>query len=165
MKKFTILKKFNKVNENEVGTIVEPTDIESNKSLDISDESSIVVKFFSKLFESKEMAHVYHLRVKGEEGSYSDHIALGHYYEEVPDLIDELIEVYMGQYDVIEGYDIIDTGVSRDLDPLEYFMGISEFIKSEKYRAIPKEDTHLHSIIDMITSLVYRLTYKLKYNK
>jgi len=71
----------------------------------------------------------------------------------------------MGQYDVVEGYDIIDTNVSRTLDPLEYFMGVGEFIKSERYQAIQESDTHLHSIIDEIANLVYRLTYKLKYNK
>jgi hypothetical protein len=80
-------------------------------------------------------------------------------------LIDELIEVYMGQYDVVEGYDIIDTNISRTLDPLEYFMGLGEFIKSDRYLSISKSDTHLHSIIDDIAALVYRLTYKLKYNK
>jgi hypothetical protein len=34
-------------------------------------EGSVVV--FSKLFESREMAHVYHLQVRGDEGSHAAH--------------------------------------------------------------------------------------------
>jgi hypothetical protein len=174
MKKFTILKK---INEGQLDSMSSDQQVVissgtqsvgstqsssgSNESSDLSDP----VKFFSKLFESKEMAHMYHLQVKGDDGSHAAHLALGQYYEEVPKLIDELIEVYMGQYDVVEGYDIIDTNVSKNLNPLEYFMGIGEFVKSERYSAISESDTHLHSIIDVIVSLIYRLTYKLKYNK
>jgi hypothetical protein len=111
------------------------------------------------------MAHVYHLQVKGQEGSHADHTALGDYYENVVEVIDELIEVYMGQYDVIEGYDVIDTSPSREIDPIEYFNGIGSYIKSERYKVISEDDTHIHSIIDEVSVMVYRLLYKLKYNK
>ncbi len=164
MKKFTVLKKQSRVNENQVDQNISATQSNTDQQIQNDSEKSTPVKFFSKLFESKEMAHMYHLQVKGDEGSYAAHMALGTYYEEVLSLIDELVEVYMGQYDVVEGYDIIDTNVSKELNPLEYFMGVGEFIKSEK-STIQESDTHLHSIIDDISCLIYRLTYKLKYNK
>jgi hypothetical protein len=164
MKKFTGMRISPKsINENDQQSQLPESTID--QSMGQESHQSTPVKFFSKLFESKEMAHVYHLQVKGDDGSHATHVALGVYYEEAPNMIDELIEVYMGQYDVVEGYDIIDTNVSRTLDPLEYFMGVGEFIKSERYQAIQESDTHLHSIIDEIANLVYRLTYKLKYNK
>lgn len=127
-------------------------------------ESNDVSKFFSKLFESREMAHVYHLQVRGDEGSYAAHMALGSYYEEVVDLIDDCIEVYQGQYGLIEGYDIIDTKDTKTKEYVAYFEEVAEFVKHSR-KSISEEDTHLHSIIDDIVCLIYKTLYKLKFNK
>lgn len=121
-------------------------------------------KLFSKLFECREMAHIYHLQVKGDAGSYASHMALGAFYEGVLDLVDDLIETYQGQYEVVEGYDIIDTKDTRSKDKVEYFTELADFIKSER-KCISPEDTHLHNIIDEIVALTYRTLYKLKFNK
>lgn len=127
-------------------------------------ESTSCAKLFSKLFESREMAHIYHLQVKGDEGSYAAHMALNGYYEDVLDLIDSLIETYQGQYEVVEGYDIIDTKDTNSKDKVEYFKGLADFIKTER-KCISQEDTHLHNIIDEIVALVYKTLYKLRFNK
>ena len=163
MKKFTILKK------ESVGRRIiredNNSDVQQQTPEIVDTQKSGIVQFFSKLFESREMAHIYHLQVKGEEGSFAKHKALGEYYEGVIGLIDDTIEIYMGQYDVIEGYDSIDTTPTRSVDPIEYFNGIASYIKSEKSKCILSEDTHLLNIVDEIQSLVYKLLYKLKYNK
>ena len=122
------------------------------------------VAFFSKLFESREMAHVYHLQVNGEMGSHAAHTALNDYYEGVLDFIDELIETYQGQYGIVEGYDVIDTSSTKSTDKIEYFNILANFTK-EGRKAISIEDTHLHSIIDDIVVLIYKTLYKLKFNK
>jgi len=128
-------------------------------------EKSPEAKFFSKLFETREMAHVYHLQVRGDEGSHAAHKALGDYYEEVLELIDDTIEVYQGQYDIIEGYDIIDTDMTKEMDRLEYFQQTVEIIKKDRYTALKEEDAHLQAIIDEIVNLMYKLIYKLRFNK
>ena len=127
-------------------------------------ESNDCSSFFSKLFESREMAHVYHLQVRGDEGSYAKHMALGGYYEDVLDMIDDVIEVYQGQYGIIENYDAIDTSETKSKDPVDYFEEISEYVKHAR-KCISEEDTHLHSIIDDIVCLIYKTLYKLKFNK
>jgi hypothetical protein len=127
-------------------------------------ESNDVSTFFSKLFESKEMANVYHLQVRGDEGSYAGHMALQGYYENVLELIDDVIETYQGQYGLIEGYDIIDTSETKSKEPIAYFEELGEYIKHAK-KCISEEDTHLHSIIDDIVCLLYKTLYKLKFNK
>ena len=58
-------------------------------------------KFFSKIFEARQMAHIYHLQVKGDMGSHAAHTALGDYYDSLLDFIDELTEVYQGQYNLV----------------------------------------------------------------
>ena len=115
---------------------------------------------FSKLFESREMSHIYHLQVKDK--GLASHLALNDYYESVLDLIDSLIETWQGQYNIIENYEIIDTKETNSKDKIEYFKELATFIKTER-KCISLEDTHLHNIIDEIVALIYRTLYKLKY--
>ena len=127
-------------------------------------ENPEAVKLFSKIFESREMSHMYHLQVKGDHGSYAAHMALGSYYEDIQGLADSLIEVYQGQYQIVDGYDIIDSSITRTKDRIAYFQETVAFIRQTR-GCIPQEDSHLHNIIDEIVALLYRTLYKLKYNK
>lgn len=129
-----------------------------------SNGSTEVVKFFSKLFESREMAHIYHLTVKGEMGSHAAHTALNDYYDGVLEFIDEIIEVYQGQYGIVEGYEMIDTKETKTKDKIEYFEELVNFVRTER-KCIKEEDTHLHNIVDEVVALIYKTLYKLKYNK
>ena len=126
--------------------------------------SNDVSKFISKLLESREMAQVYHWTVKGDMGSHAAHLALEVYYKEVIEFIDDIVEIYQGQYGLIEGYDIIDTTDSKSKDRLDYFKEAVEFVKSER-TCIKAEDTHIHNIIDELIALQYKTIYKLTYNK
>lgn len=121
-------------------------------------------KFISKLFESREMANIYHYQARGE-GSASAHKALEEYYLGILELIDELIEVYQGQYDIIENYDQIDTNGTKSVDRIQYFIDLAEFIKSTRKVAFLQEDSHLQNIVDEAVALIYRTLYKLKYLK
>jgi hypothetical protein len=129
-----------------------------------SEKSSDVVKFFSRLFESREMAHVYHLTVKGEMGSHAAHLALQEYYEGILEFVDEMIEVYQGQYGIIEGYDVIDTSDTKNKDKIEYFEDLVSQTREDR-KCIKSEDTHIHNIIDEAIALMFKTLYKLKYNK
>ena len=86
----------------------------------------IITKFFSKLFESREMTHVYHLQITGE-GSYAGHKALDEYYNEVLDLIDDLIETYQGQYEIQVVPNIVHIGWGRGVG---YTSGEEQFDES-----------------------------------
>jgi hypothetical protein len=137
---------------------------ESVEKPEILGEGSHPAKLFSKLFESREMAHIYHLQVNGEPGSHAKHTALGDYYDGVLGFIDDLIETFQGQYGIVEEYNVIDTKETGSKDTIEYFNELVRFIKEER-KCINDEDTHLHNIIDEVVALVYKTLYKLKYNK
>jgi DNA-binding ferritin-like protein len=139
-------------------------DKEEVKQLEPSTEGKDVSNFFSKLFESREMAHVYHLQVRGDEGSFARHEALDEYYEEVLEIIDDVIEVYQGQYGIVENYDVIDTSGTKSKEPVDYFEELAEYVKHAR-KCITNEDTHTHSLLDDIVVLIYKTLYRLKFNK
>ena len=164
MKKFSQFN-FKKVNEQEIA-LNQNAQAQEEKPVNVTsgeqvEEKSDASKFFSKLFESREMAHVYHLQIKGE-GSYAGHKALDNYYNDVLDLIDELVETYQGQYEIVEDYQIIDTNSTTSKDKIEYFNELQQFIKDNRYTALSKEDSHLQNIVDEVVALGYRTLYKLK---
>ena len=134
---------------------------------EIEEEKSIPVKFFSKIFESREMAHMFHLKTQGD-GSFAQHLALQDYYEgdnSILGLIDSLVEVYQGQYNLVEGWDNIDKQSKISEEPLQYFIEVAEFVKRTRYSAISEEDAHIQAIIDEILNLIYKLIYKLRFLK
>jgi DNA-binding ferritin-like protein len=127
-------------------------------------ENGDVSKFISKLLESREMAQVYHWTVKGDMGSHAAHLALEAYYDGVIAFIDDIVEIYQGQYGLIEGYDVIDTTDAKSKDRLDYFKETVEFVKEQR-TCIKSEDTHIHNIVDELIALQYKTIYKLTYNK
>lgn len=168
MKKFSTIRKVYEAEEmalaNLPQNIQQPEEVGKIEQPETQEGVGSPASFFSKLFESREMAHIYHLQVNGEQGSHAAHTALGEYYEGILDLIDDLIETYQGQYGIVDGYDVIDTNDTRTKEKLEYFEGLVEFVKHAR-KAITLEDTHLHSIIDDIVVLIYKTLYKLKFTK
>lgn len=174
MKKFSQLRQVKRVFEQEE-TQAQQTDgsvkvevsstPEQKEETNTQDTKTAVIKFFSKIFESREMAHVYHLTVKGEEGSHAKHLALGDYYDKILGMLDELIEVYQGEFEVIEGYDAIDTSSAKSTDTIKYFTDLVEFIKTQRNVCFKEDDTHYFNIIDDMLVLIYKTLYKLKYNK
>jgi hypothetical protein len=173
MKKFSTIRKIYEADEvaaNLPQTTTPETDVVTTKveqpepQPETQEGPGSPVALFSKLFESREMAHIYHLQVNGEQGSHAAHTALNEYYEGVLDFIDDLIETYQGQYGIVDGYETIDTNETRTKEKVEYFEGLVEFVKHGR-KAISAEDTHLQNIIDEVVALIYRTLYKLKFTK
>lgn len=85
------------------------------------------------------------------------HVILNDYYDDVIDLVDTLIEDYMGIYDKIESYENVFK--EEEYDVIEYFEELREFTKSGKDLF---EEDELISDIDDILSLIDSTLYKLK---
>ena len=164
MRKFTDLRPIRKVNDD--SKYFKPKASEYIPILEAEKTKTGPVAFFSKIFESKELAHVYHLQVKGDMGSAAKHVALQAYYEGILEPLDDLIEIYQGQFGkILQGYDIIDTTKNAKTDTIEYFTDLSDFIKKERHNCFDKEDTQYFNIIDDILVMIYKLLYKLKFTK
>ena len=168
MKRFSIVQKESKVrkiNEQEL-TLPQNTEITKQEQTKPQGQEqqetgeSTPVKFFSKLFEARQMAHIFHLQVKAEMGSGWEHDALKDFYDGILEFADDLIETYQGQYGIVEGYEIIDPSATGQMKSLEYIKQTVDYIRSER-KAIREEDTHLHNVIDEIIALFYKTIYKL----
>ena len=109
--------------------------------------------FVSVLFHSGTNAHFMHLQTK----SYSEHKALGRYYETVVDIADRWAEAYQGAYDVIDTYPA-DFHIAKV--PLTYIQKIKDFV--DGMRKVLPDDSQLMNIIDELCELLDSTCYKLK---
>lgn len=115
-----------------------------------------ISNLFSKLFESRNFAHYAHLQAKSK--SYSQHKALGSFYESIADISDSFFEIHAGQYGPTK-FNI--SSVNTDQEVVSYFENLGKFF-IDSHSMVSKKDTHLHNIIDEITALTFHLLYKLK---
>lgn len=109
--------------------------------------------FVSVLFHSGTNAHFMHLQTK----SYSEHKALGRYYESVIDLADRWAEAYQGCYQVIDSYPS-DFHIGKR--PLIYIEKIKDFV--DGIRKVLPDDSQLQNIIDELCELIDTTIYRLR---
>ena len=110
--------------------------------------------FTLTLLHSATNAHLMHFKTR----SFSEHMALGTYYDEIVDLVDGLVESYQGLYGIVEDYPNV---YHSPKDPLKYFESLQRFVTDAR-QDLP-QDSELQNIIDEIADLINSTTYKLKF--
>lgn len=110
--------------------------------------------FLSTMLNSATNAHFFHWTTD----SFSKHMALATYYDEVVDLTDKLAEAYFGCYNKILSFP--DTS-HQPTDPLKYMESLQKFVK-EARTDLPKESQFVQ-LIDNIAELIDTTVYKLKF--
>lgn len=119
----------------------------------------MIDQFIAVLFLARDIAHREHLRVSGP-GSFAKHMALNTFYDEIVGLADSLAEAYQGRHGVIKNIPLLEnefngaivSSIQKQLDWLE----------SNRYKAVSRDDTALQNIIDEIVGLYLSTLYKLK---
>lgn len=87
---------------------------------------------------------------------YSKHIALNEFYDDVVDLVDDLIEEYQGLHGVVENLKNILT--TDEMDARDYLNELREMTEAGKEFF---EEDELKSDVDAILSLIDKTLYKL----
>jgi len=110
------------------------------------------------LLHSATNAHILHLQAK----SFSEHSALGGFYEAMPELVDSLVEAIQGMTGEIiqypaDYYPPLENG-------LEELESLKEYFDSERRVQLPK-DTEIQNIADEISQLIDSTLYKLRFLK
>lgn len=132
----------------------------------VYNEESSVVKFLRVIFASRDITHIYHLQVNGENGSNALHKALDEYYNNIIELFDKFVEIYQGQYGLVDGYKILDgSDINyKDKTVIQYLEELVDYVKVNR-KIFSDSDNHLHSLIDDIVNQIYHTLYFLKYCK
>jgi hypothetical protein len=117
----------------------------------------MIDQFIGTLFLARDVAHREHLRTK----SFSQHMALSSFYNEIADLMDSLTEAYQGRYGIIPEIPIL-TEEKKYKEALYCIADKLAYIEKYRYKCIPKEDTALQNIVDEIVALFLSTIYRLE---
>jgi hypothetical protein len=116
---------------------------------------SIKGEFVGMLLQSAVQVHIYHLMTP----SYAQHMALGSFYDEMPDLADGIAETLQGQEGKITSYPTTMT-ISNVYDPIGFLTDLRK--KVETMRDSVSQSTNFMNQTDAILDLIDSTLYKLK---
>ena len=112
-----------------------------------------------ELFGTLQQAVVGSWRKHLRTAKYGKHVALNDFYEELPDLVDALIEGYMGATGKkIKGYDNIIQ--SKNMNTLTYLQELKKICK-QGYDLLD-DNEELEGLLDDIVNLINSTLYKVK---
>lgn len=111
----------------------------------------MIEKLIERLFHARNAAHIAHWKTK----SYAEHKALGHYYEDVIEQLDDLIEAYQGTFEIIG-----EVGEQEKSIPKMIYDNIIWL--TENRSKVAKGVPALENIIDDLTGMHMKTLYKLE---
>lgn len=117
----------------------------------------MIEELISRVFYSRNLAHFAHWRATGE-GSYAKHKALGNFYDDVIDAIDDVVEAYQGAFELIGS---IPAPASTPSDALKALEADAVWIE-EHHDEICKGNRAVANLIDSLTDVYLRAIYKLR---
>ena len=112
--------------------------------------------FASTLLHSATNTHFFHWSTD----TFSKHMALGTYYDEIVGLVDDLVEAYMGCYDKLTDFP---SSYHQPKDALKYMESLKNFVE-EANKDLPAKQ-ELVNIVAEIQQLIDSTIFKLKYLK
>ena len=116
-------------------------------------------KLLSYLLHSKNQVHVFHLQTK----SFSEHTALGGYYDSIGGLFDGIVESYQGKYDIIANYENFGLESYKSGEAtVAYLKALAKKVEDTFSKV---EDTYIQNQLDGVTELIYSTIYKLRFLK
>ena len=113
--------------------------------------------FVGKLFLARDVAHSVHLNTR----SFSKHMALNTFYDEVIDRADAFAEAYQGRHGLIGPIAI--PASKKTANIIEFLQEQLDEIEKGRYDVCRKEDTSLQQLIDNIVELYLTTLYKLRF--
>ena len=124
------------------------------QTFSINEAQVTVGSFFLTLLHSATNTHILHLQSR----SYSEHQALGSFYDEVVELTDGVIESYQGKHGLVQ-YPVeyakpADTGL-LELQALSVYVTLNRLVIGNDSEL----QNEIDSILNLINSTIYKLTF------
>ena len=116
-----------------------------------------VGQFILTLLHAATNTHILHLR----STSNAEHMALGTFYEKLPDLVDSLVENIQGLTEELIEYPV--DYYPPMVDSLDELRSLKDFVKEE--REVLPQDSEIQNDVDEIAKLINKTIYRLKFPK
>jgi hypothetical protein len=116
-----------------------------------------VMQFVQCLLHSVTNAHILHF----QSLSYSQHMALGAYYDEVSDLVDGFVEAFQGKYGLLTNYKA-DYQLPAT-EPVAYLTYLKDEVETLRRMQGFPQDSELQNEVDTIANLINSTLYKLRF--
>lgn len=120
-------------------------------------KSDPVMQFVQCLLHSVTNAHILHF----QSLSYSQHMALGTYYDEVSDLVDGFVEAFQGKYGLLTKYKA--EYELPESDPVDYLIYLKDEVATLRRMPDFPQDSELQNEVDTIANLINSTLYKLRF--
>ena len=120
-------------------------------------KSDPVMQFVQCLLHSVTNAHILHF----QSLSYSQHMALGTYYDEVSDLVDGFVEAFQGKYGLLTKYKA--EYELPESDPVDYLIYLKDEVATLRRMPEFPQDSELQNEVDTIANLINSTLYKLRF--
>jgi len=114
----------------------------------------MIEDLISRVFHSRNLAHWNHWRTK----SYAQHKALGHFYDDVIEALDDIVEAYQGAFELISTIPAPD---KTDNDILKHLETEAAWIE-ENHEGICKGNRTIANQIDALSGVYLSTVYKLR---
>ena len=114
----------------------------------------MIEELISRVFYARNVAHFEHWRTE----SYSEHKALGKFYDNIIDAIDKLVEAYQGAFSLIGN---IPAPKMTERDVLKLLEADAEWIE-EHHEDICKGNRAVANLIDGVTEVYLSTIYRLR---
>ena len=114
-------------------------------------------EFVGMLFLARDVAHSVHLNTR----SYSKHVALNVFYDEIIDHADAFAEAYQGRHGLIGPIALHSAKKTNNI--VEFLQDQLDEIEKGRYDVADKSDSSLQQLIDNIVELYLTTLYKLRF--
>lgn len=123
----------------------------------------MIEQLISRVFYARNLAHFEHWRVSDADeefghGSYAKHKALGNFYDDVIDAIDDVVEAYQGAFKLIGAIPAPESTPSDALTALEADAAWIE----DHHEEICKGNRAVANLLDSLTGVYLSAIYKLR---
>lgn len=111
----------------------------------------MVEQLIQRLFAARNAAHLAHWKTK----SYAQHQALGEFYDELIERLDEYVEAHQGTFGIVGK-------VEGDTDDIVRLIREETLWLNEHRSSIAKQVPALENLLDAVTDLHLKTLYKLE---
>lgn len=115
----------------------------------------MIRELISKVLTIRNAAHIEHWKTT----NHAAHVALGEFYDSILGQIDEIVEVYQGQYGLINGI-AVDTPKAHS-DIVKYIASDAEWIVDHR-NEISDDCETIGALLDGLAATYLRTAYKLR---